>query len=323
MRRRVAVALAIVILLTVGLVFANRIPRGEDSRAVIYPGAYAITTEGREPNKTVNLPLTLLDTRKNSKRTDPGLFTTDIVSRVDLASGTLENAFQVEITGIEADGEMKHRDKTVYIYNYSVSIPLSCFFVFDDAHLLLSYNDGSTETHYFGDLSLISVPEEITEAHMRKQRALPALSTDTYGMTAFIIEFLVAEELQLESFDFHLPKYGIDRERVVCLEESMDRLEQMYFERTLDSEFVGIYTLPEVKSTNNSLAGVTMKPGANTLVIPFTVLEGAKLSPLGVFGGLLNYSVDGIPCTYLIETIPYIQARPPQMLEVILNDAWH
>ena len=136
-------------------------------------------------------------------------------------------------------------------------------------------------------------------------------------MTALIIEFFCEEELRLESFDFGLPKYGIDSERVECLQSSLDELEEPYYDKTLDQDFEAIYTLPMTTTR------VVMKQGRNTLVIPFTFIKGAKSSPISALGGLLHYLVDDVPYTYLIETIPYVIGYPPSPIEEYLNDVRH
>lgn len=135
-----------------------------------------------------------------------------------------------------------------------------------------------------------------------------------------IIEFWVEEELRLESFDFGLPKYGIDTERVNCLQSSMDKLEELYFDKTLDQKFEGIYSLPKTTTREISLGEIVIKPGLNTLVIPFTFIKGAKSSPICALGGLLHYSIDDVPYAYSIETIPYIIGYPPSPIEEYLKN---
>lgn len=319
LKKRVLIALTIIVLLTGGLVYANRIPQGGNSFAAFYPWSFAVTTELSESGATITLPLTLLEGRQNSKRTDPSLFTADIISPAD-ESDFIDNSFRVTITEVEEVGILYPKGDPIYIYNFAVSAPLTNNFSYMDAHLLLSYNDGSSEELYIGDLSFIFVPENVTDQHLKKLRALPVVNMETWEMTAIIIEFWVEEELRLESFDFGLPKYGIDTERVNCLQSSMDKLEELYFDKTLDQKFEGIYSLPKTTTREISLGEIVIKPGLNTLVIPFTFIKGAKSSPICALGGLLHYSIDDAPYAYSIETIPYIIGYPPSPIEEYLKN---
>jgi hypothetical protein len=317
LKKRVLIALTIIVLLTAALVYANRIPQGGNSFAAFYPWSFAVTTDLSEPSAEVTLPLTLLEGRQNSKRTDPNLYSAEIISPAD------HDGFRVTITEVEEVGELYHKGDPIYIYQFAVSVPLTSNFTFKDARLLLSYNDGSSEDLYIGDLSLIYVPEDVTDQHLKKLRALPVLNMETWEMTALIIEFFCEEELRLESFDFGLPKYGIDTERVTCLQSSMDKLEELYFDKTLDQKFEGIYSLPKTTTREISLGEIVIKPGLNTLVIPFTFIKGAKFSPICALGGLLHYLVDDAPYAYSIETIPYVIGYPPSPIEEYLNDVRH
>ncbi len=312
MIKRLSIALAIILLMTGGLVYANRTPRGGDSFAAFYPKSFSVTTY-MNPDSKVTLPLTLLDARQNSKRTDPSLFTAYIVAESI-------GSFQVEVTAVEEAAQMRHGEDTIYIYNFSIGVPETTNFAFKDAHLRLLYNDGSEEKLYIGDIAFIYIPESAPAPHLYKLRALPVINMETWEMTALIIEFEVKEELRLEAFDFGLPKYGIDSQRVTCLPSSMDKLEGLYSDHALDQQFDAIYTLPKTPTREISLGGVVMKPGLNTLVIPFTFIEDALTSPICALGGLLHYSIDGVPYSYPIETIPYIFGYPTSPIEEYLNN---
>lgn len=322
MTKRVSIALAIIILTTVGLVYANRIPQGEESFAAFYPWSFSVTTD-LKPGSEVTLPLTLLEGRQNSKKTDPSLYTAAIISQADLENDSLDSRFNVTVTEVAEAGKIYHKGDPIYIYNFFVSLPLTNNFAFEDAHLMLQYNDGSSEEQYIGDLSFIYVPDSITDQHLKKTRALPIIKMGTWEMTALIIEFMVEEELRLESFDFGLPKYGIDTDRVTCRKKNMDDLEGMYIDRTLDQEFEDIYTLAETETREIGLGGLVIEPGLNTLIIPFTFIKGAKLSPISALGGLLHYTVNDLPYTYLIETIPYVVGHPQPAIEEYLNNVRH
>lgn len=323
MKKRALILFIVVALISGALIYWNQNPRGLDSLAAVYPWSYAITAEVGEHNAKVNIVFSLFDTRKNSKRTDPGLYSAGIISKADLKTDIMENQFEAEITAINEGQRLYHNGEPFYTYDCTLSVPLTVFFDFEDAHLVFTYNnDGSYESFYFGDISFIPIPEAATDKHMLKRRALPVLDLSTFEMTAFVIELNVAEELQLESFDFGLPKYGIDRDRVVCLQKSMNRIETLYSENALDTEYEGIYSLQKVEYTDTSLEGITLKPGINTLIIPFTIVKGAALSPIAVFGGLINYSVDGVSYSYPVESLPYVMGLPPQTVEAVLNDAW-
>lgn len=323
MIKRVVITLVVIALATGAIIFANRRPLGTDSLAAIYPWSYAITGEQTGLNAAINLPLTLLDRRQDSKRTDPSLFGASIITQADYESGALENQFRVDITEVSAGSTLTFKGAPVYTYNYSAKVPLSCFFTYEDAHLLLSYNDGSSEALYLGDISFIHVPENCADSqHLKKLRALPVVDISTLTITAYVIEFSASDEALLESFEFGLPKYGIDTSRVVCLHESMDRIEKLYFERTIDKVVKGIYTLPVTNNPVDSLGSIRVQPGVNTLIIPFTWLEGANLSPVSVLGGLLHYTVAGEPYTYLFESMPCVAGVSLTVVEEHLNNVW-
>jgi hypothetical protein len=321
MKKRVMIALASIILLTLSLVFVNQIPQGQDSFATIYPWSYAVTVDLNDGSaESITLPLLLLDSRHNSKRTDPKLFSAQIISKSDLDSGFLENGMDVTITEITENGKINVEGGPVYRYDFSASVPLTSNFVYKDAHLVFLYNDGSSEAFYLGDLSFINTPHVDSSPHLRKLRALPVLNMQAWEMTALIIEFMVEEEICLESFDFGLPKYGISTERVIYLKEDMDKLEKMYFDQNLDQEFEGIYSLPRVDTRQVSLGGLVMEPGVSTLVIPFNFVKGENFSPISVLGGNLCYSVNDVQYTYIIESIPYVTGVLQSAVEEYVNN---
>src|SRR5690554_4989818 len=82
----------------------------------------------------------------------------------------IDNGFRVTVTEVEDVGKLDHKGDPIYMYNLAVKVPLTNNFTYQDAHLRLSYNDGSSEELYIGDLSFIYVPENVTPGHLKKLR---------------------------------------------------------------------------------------------------------------------------------------------------------
>ncbi len=277
------------------------------------------SSQNIEPKVNV-VDLFLLDNRRNSKFTSK-----DTLIEMKLVSEN-GNELQIELNGevnqstqpVDIDG------KQVYIDTFSVKIPFNTNATMENCSIVFKFRDESTETVYAGDFAFIDTSQIISSDKIKNTITYPItrIINGYPTIVGFILEITAEQDAVLKEFDFRLPKYGVNSNKIVVRNEPADKYIELFEKNELEQEFPGITTIEKVDKTSYSLDDILIKKGINTIIIPLTTNEQGFIPPIINFGGVLNYTIDETNYNYVIQDMKYLSVNILDNLtikEILLN----